>query len=131
MPKTLKSYAKAIKSSLQAYIVSHEAALSAHFIQCQNESEIKIALKKARELGANIFIAPVKEAGLGLLATELKEGEIAYVPTLAAMQAPSDGRIIFGGIDYKEQIFALTQKHSQNLRFLAIIVPWRKSLTGL
>lgn len=107
LPKTLKSYAKAIKTAIQAYILSHEAALSAHFIQSKSENDIQIALKKARQIGARVFIAPVKEIGLQEIAKELESNEIAYIPTLNKNDIDTKGRIIFGGIDYGEQILML------------------------
>lgn len=106
---SLKSYSKAIATAIEAYIASHDESLSAHFIRCKNEGELTSALNEARSKGASIFIVPTKELGLNLIASELKSGEIAYIPTLSQTHVKSEGHIIFGGIEYQAQIALLSR----------------------
>lgn len=116
LPRTLGPYAKAVAQAITAYIASQDAPFRARFLACQSEADIGAAMAEARSYGASVFIVPMRQSGLLPLFQNLRQNEIAYIPSLAKNELKEplkpSGRVVFGGVDYAAQVALLAQKSS-------------------
>lgn len=111
IPKNIKSYARIITDAIKSYILSRKESIEIKFIFSNNEKDISLAIGKARQNNINMFILPITLENANEIFTMLKENEIAYVPTLNKnLFSTPPQNVIFGGIDYKEQVKMLIKK---------------------
>lgn len=107
---SIKSYAAVVSNSAIAYMIRQNANIDIKFYNIGNEStdSISDALTRAKAENISYLITPFTQVGVAHLNNLLEDSMLAYVPTLHSSTLPNlKANLIFGGIDYKEQIARL------------------------
>ncbi len=111
--KVIKSYALTVTNSILAYVARTRANVGIRFYLTGDESAANLerAITSLSGEGYAYVIAPVTSRGLAVIADTKYSNLFFYIPTLSAsatsVKAPN---IVFGGVDYAEQI-ALLMKY--------------------
>lgn len=112
---SIRGYASIVSNSVIAYMIRQNANIDIKFYNIGNESPTAIdgALSKAKSENISYLIAPFTPIGATYLNSVLDGSTLAYIPTLHSSSV-SGARVnlIFGGIDYKEQIAKLLEYSS-------------------
>ncbi|WP_169973821.1 MULTISPECIES: hypothetical protein [unclassified Campylobacter] len=107
---SIKSYAAVVSNSAIAYMIRQNANIDIKFYNIGNEStdSISDALTRAKAENISYLITPFTQVGVAHLNNLLEDSMLAYIPTLHSSTLPIlKANLIFGGIDYKEQIARL------------------------
>lgn len=107
---SIKSYAAVVSNSAIAYMIRQNANIDIKFYNIGNEStdSISDALTRAKAENISYLITPFTQVGVAHLNNLLEDSMLAYIPTLHSSTLPNlKVNLIFGGIDYKEQIVRL------------------------
>ncbi|WP_170019048.1 hypothetical protein [Campylobacter sp. RM16190] len=107
---SIKSYAAVVSNSAIAYMIRQNANIDIKFYNIGNEStdSISDALTRAKAENISYLITPFTQVGVAHLNNLLEDSMLAYIPTLHSSTLPNlKVNLIFGGIDYKEQIARL------------------------
>ncbi|WP_172199113.1 hypothetical protein [Campylobacter sp. RM16188] len=109
---SIKSYAGIVANSVIAYTIRQNANIDVKFYNIGNESSgaIDSAIAKAKSENISYLIAPFTAVGANYLNSVLDSSMLAYVPTLHISSVENlRANLIFGGIDYKDQIAKLLE----------------------
>lgn len=108
--KVIKKYAITTVNTVIAYLLHENVAFDLNVFNSGDEKEASIltALSDIRAQGYDMIIAPVTLEGGNVVVQEVRD-RLVFIPTLHHSAIPNAGEnIIFGGIDYHEQIMRLT-----------------------
>lgn len=105
--KVIKSFSVTIANSILAYVINQNLNVNVRFFYTGDETAeaIEKSISQIRAQGYELVIAAVTDVGLSEL--EKHSDLVFFVPTLSGGSYSSN--IIFGGIDYNEQIDALLE----------------------
>ena len=113
--KVIGSYANSVANAVLSYLLYSKK----HFVfevfdsQSQTKEALTLALQKIKHKGYKVIIAPLTPEGANLLAGIEREA-LVYVPTVNIEDIRVENpNFVYGGIDYKVQIDALSQ-YAQN-----------------
>lgn len=107
--KSIRRYAISTVNSIIAYLLSKNSNFELKVFNSGDEEKDSIlnALKQIKQENYQYLIAPVTQKGAVPL-LENSQNLLVYIPTLNINEFESvDSNVIFGGIDYKAQIFKL------------------------
>ncbi|MBN2832011.1 MAG: hypothetical protein JXK50_01655 [Campylobacterales bacterium] len=110
--RTIKKYAITSVNSVIAYLLYKNYYFDLNVFNSgdEQESSIRKALAEIKEGGYHYIIAPVTQEGANIIALNETQTPV-FIPTLHASSLAHFGEnIIFGGIDYDQQIALLAQK---------------------
>ena len=108
--KIIKSYANVVSNAVLSYILKQDADIEIKFINSNDESPQSLtnAMQTARAQGFNYFIAALTSNGANIINSLVLSNELIYIPSVhSSFIINAKPNLIFGGIDYKEQISAL------------------------
>ena len=108
--KIIKSYANVVSNAVLSYILKQDADIEIKFINSNDESPQSLtnAMQTARVQGFNYFIAALTSNGANIINSLVLSNELIYIPSVhSSFIINPKPNLIFGGIDYKEQISAL------------------------
>lgn len=108
--KIIKSYANVVSNAVLSYVLKQDADVEIKFINSNDESPQSLtnAMQTARAQGFNYFIAALTSNGANIINSLVLSNELIYIPSVhSSFIINPKPNLIFGGIDYKEQISAL------------------------
>lgn len=108
--KIIKSYANVVSNAVLSYILKQDADIEIKFINSNDESPQSLtnAMQTARAQGFNYFIAALTSNGANIINSLVLSNELIYIPSVhSSFIINPKPNLIFGGIDYKDQISAL------------------------
>ena len=108
--KIIKSYANVVSNAVLSYVLKQDADIEIKFINSNDESPQSLtnAMQTARVQGFNYFIAALTSNGANIINSLVLSNELIYIPSVhSSFIINPKPNLIFGGIDYKEQIPAL------------------------
>ena len=108
--KIIKSYANVVSNAVLSYVLKQDADIEIKFINSNDESPQSLtnAMQTARAQGFNYFIAALTSNGANIINSLVLSNELIYIPSVhSSFIINPKPNLIFGGIDYKEQISAL------------------------
>ena len=108
--KIIKSYANVVSNAVLSYVLKQDADIEIKFINSNDESPQSLtnAMQMARAQGFNYFIAVLTSNGANIINSLVLSNELIYIPSVhSSFIVNPKPNLIFGGIDYKEQISAL------------------------
>ena len=108
--KIIKSYANVVSNAVLSYVLKQDADVEIKFINSNDESPQSLtnAMQTARAQGFNYFIAALTSNGANIMNSLVLSNELIYIPSVhSSFIINPKPNLIFGGIDYKEQISAL------------------------
>ena len=108
--KIIKSYANVVSNAVLSYVLKQDADIEIKFINSNDESPQSLtnAMQMARAQGFNYFIAVLTSNGANIINSLVLSNELIYIPSVhSSFIINPKPNLIFGGIDYKEQISAL------------------------
>ena len=108
--KIIKSYANVVSNAVLSYVLKQDANIEIKFINSNDESPQSLtnAMQTARAQGFNYFIAALTSNGANIINSLVLSNELIYIPSVHnSFIINPKPNLIFGGIDYKEQISAL------------------------
>ncbi|WP_149724942.1 hypothetical protein [Campylobacter concisus] len=108
--KIIKSYANVVSNAVLSYVLKQDADVEIKFINSNDESPQSLtnAMQTARVQGFNYFIAALTSNGANIMNSLVLSNELIYIPSVhSSFIINPKPNLIFGGIDYKEQISAL------------------------
>lgn len=108
--KIIKSYANVVSNAVLSYVLKQDADIEIKFINSNDESPQSLtnAMQAARAQGFNYFIAALTSNGANIINSLVLPNELIYIPSVhSSFIINPKPNLIFGGIDYKEQISAL------------------------
>ena len=108
--KIIKSYANVVSNAVLSYVLKQDADIEIKFINSNDESPQSLtnAMQTARVQGFNYFIAALTSNGANIMNSLVLSNELIYIPSVhSSFIINPKPNLIFGGIDYKEQISAL------------------------
>jgi hypothetical protein len=108
--KIIKSYANVVSNAVLSYVLKQDADIEIKFINSNDESPQSLtnAMQTARAQGFNYFIAALTSNGANIINSLVLSNEFIYIPSVhSSFIINPKPNLIFGGIDYKEQISAL------------------------
>lgn len=108
--KIIKSYANVVSNAVLSYVLKQDADIEIKFINSNDESPQSLtnAMQTARAQGFNYFIAALTSNGANIMNSLVLSNELIYIPSVhSSFIINPKPNLIFGGIDYKEQISAL------------------------
>ena len=108
--KIIKSYANVVSNAVLSYVLKQDADIEIKFINSNDESPQSLtnAMQMARAQGFNYFIAALTSNGANIINSLVLSNELIYIPSVhSSFIINPKPNLIFGGIDYKEQISAL------------------------
>lgn len=108
--KIIKSYANVVSNAVLSYALKQDADIEIKFINSNDESPQSLtnAMQTARVQGFNYFIAALTSNGANIINSLVLSNELIYIPSVhSSFIINPKPNLIFGGIDYKEQISAL------------------------
>lgn len=108
--KIIKSYANVVSNAVLSYVLKQDADIEIKFINSNDESSQSLtnAMQTARAQGFNYFIAALTSNGANIINSLVLSNELIYIPSVhSSFIINPKPNLIFGGIDYKEQISAL------------------------
>jgi len=115
--KTIKKYAITSVNSVISYLLYKNYYFDLNVFNSGDEREESIAkaLAEIQAGGYHYIIAPVTADGANIIASRVTD-TLVFIPTLHRSNVRSAGsNIIFGGIDYDQQIALLTQKANERV----------------
>lgn len=108
--KIIKSYANVVSNAVLSYVLKQDADIEIKFINSNDESPQSLtnAMQTARAQGFNYFIAALTSNGVSIINSLVLSNELIYIPSVhSSFIINPKPNLIFGGIDYKDQISAL------------------------
>ena len=108
--KIIKSYANVVSNAVLSYVLKQDADIEIKFINSNDESPQSLtnAMQMARAQGFNYFIAALTSNGANIINSLVLSNELIYIPSVhSSFIINPKPNLIFGGIDYKDQISAL------------------------
>ena len=108
--KIIKSYANVVSNAVLSYVLKQDADIEIKFINSNDESPQSLtnAMQTARAQGFNYFIAALTSNGANIINSLVLSNELIYIPSVhSSFIINPKPNLIFGGINYKEQISAL------------------------
>ena len=108
--KIIKSYANVVSNAVLSYVLKQDADIEIKFINSNDESPQSLtnAMQTARVQGFNYFIAALTSNGANIINSLVLSNELIYIPSVhSSFIINPKPNLIFGGIDYKDQISAL------------------------
>ena len=108
--KIIKSYANVVSNAVLSYALKQDADIEIKFINSNDESPQSLtnAMQTARVQGFNYFIAALTSNGANIINSLVLSNELIYIPSVhSSFIINPKPNLIFGGIDYKDQISAL------------------------
>ena len=108
--KIIKSYANVVSNAVLSYVLKQDADVEIKFINSNDESPQSLtnAMQTARAQGFNYFIAALTSNGANIINSLVLSNELIYIPSVhSSFIINPKPNLIFGGIDYKDQISAL------------------------
>lgn len=108
--KVIRRYSMTTVNSIVAYLLARNSAFDIEVFNCEVESpeSINNALYQIRQKGYKVIIAPVTPTGASILAQSVND-MLVFIPTTNHTEVPeARENILFGGIDYNEQIQVLS-----------------------
>ena len=108
--KIIKSYANVVSNAVLSYVLKQDADIEIKFINSNDESPQSLtnAMQTARAQGFNYFIAALTSNGANIINSLVLSNELIYIPSVhSSFVINPKSNLIFGGIDYKDQISAL------------------------
>jgi len=108
--KIIKSYTNVVSNAVLSYVLKQDADIEIKFINSNDESPQSLtnAMQTARAQGFNYFIAALTSNGANIINSLVLSNELIYIPSVhSSFIINPKPNLIFGGIDYKEQISAL------------------------
>ena len=108
--KIIKSYSNVVSNAVLSYVLKQDADIEIKFINSNDESPQSLtnAMQTARVQGFNYFIAALTSNGANIINSLVLSNELIYIPSVhSSFIINPKPNLIFGGIDYKEQISAL------------------------
>ena len=108
--KIIKSYANVVSNAVLSYVLKQDADIEIKFINSNDESPLSLtnAMQTARAQGFNYFIAALTSNGANIINSLVLSNELIYIPSVhSSFIINPKPNLIFGGIDYKDQISAL------------------------
>ncbi len=108
--KIIKSYANVVSNAVLSYVLKQDADIEIKFINSNDESPQSLtnAMQTARAQGFNYFIAALTSNGTNIINSLVLSNELIYIPSVhSSFIINPKPNLIFGGIDYKDQISAL------------------------
>ena len=108
--KIIKSYANVVSNAVLSYVLKQDADIEIKFINSNDESPQSLtnAMQTARAQDFNYFIAALTSNGANIINSLVLPNELIYIPSVhSSFIINPKPNLIFGGIDYKEQISAL------------------------
>lgn len=108
--KIIKSYANVVSNAVLSYVLKQDADIEIKFINSNDESlqSLTNAMQTARAQGFNYFIAALTSNGANIMNSLVLSNELIYIPSVhSSFIINPKPNLIFGGIDYKDQILAL------------------------
>ena len=108
--KIIKSYANVVSNAVLSYVLKQDADIEIKFINSNDESPQSLtnAMQTARVQGFNYFIAALTSNGANIMNSLVLSNELIYIPSVhSSFIINPKPNLIFGGIDYKDQISAL------------------------
>ncbi len=108
--KIIKSYANVVSNAVLSYVLKQDADIEIKFINSNDESPQSLtnAMQTARAQGFNYFIAALTSNGANIINSLVLSNELIYIPSVhSSFVITPKPNLIFGGIDYKDQISAL------------------------
>ncbi len=108
--KIIKSYANVVSNAVLSYVLKQDADIEIKFINSNDESPQSLtnAMQTARAQGFNYFIAALTSNGANIMNSLVLSNELIYIPSVhSSFIINPKPNLIFGGIDYKDQISAL------------------------
>lgn len=115
--KTIKKYAISTVNSVMSYLLYKNYYFDLNVFNSGDEKEDSIVaeLDKIKVGGYQYIIAPMTNEGAMVVANHVQD-TLVFVPTLHRSALPSAGNnIIFGGIDYDQQIALLAEKANERV----------------
>jgi len=104
--RTIRRYAISTVNSVLSYLLYRKYNFDLKIYNSENEDKdsLLLALSKAKKDGYRFIIAPLTDVGANIV-SQNSAGFTIYIPTvnISKIQNPASN-IIFGGINYKEQI---------------------------
>ena len=104
--RVIKKYAPSVANSVLSLLLYKKINFDFEVFDSINEEPKNIVntLNKIRKKGFSIVIAPMTQRGARIIARYEKE-LLVYIPTVNKKEVPlQSSNILFGGIDYEEQI---------------------------
>ena len=108
--KIIKSYANVVSNAVLSYVLKQDADIEIKFINSNDESPQSLtnAMQTARAQDFNYFIAALTSNGANIINSLVLSNELIYIPSVhSSFIINPKPNLIFGGIDYKDQISAL------------------------
>jgi len=102
----IKKYANSVADSILSYLLFKKGRFEFELFDCKDENPKHIVdtLNKIRQKGFSLVIAPMTQRGARWIA-KYETSLLIYIPTVNKKEVPlQSDNIIFGGIDYEEQI---------------------------
>ena len=130
--RVIGSYSKKVSNAILSYLVHRGMDFEFEVFDSRDESgeNIAITLAKIKNRGYNYIIAPVTKNG-ALMIAEYEKDSIVYIPTINKKTSGIvSGNIIYGGIDYKNQIKKLLDYTNDKLAILSGSSPVARELTS-
>lgn len=115
--KTIKKYAITSVNSVISYLLYKNYYFDLNVFNSGDEKEESIAkaLSEIQAGGYNYIIAPVTADGANIIASHVTD-KLVFIPTLHRSNVKNSGaNIIFGGIDYDQQIAMLAEKANERV----------------
>ncbi len=115
--KTIKKYAITTVNSALSYFLYKNYYFDLNVFNSGDEKEESIlkALAEIKNGNYHYIIAPVTTEGAKVLATHV-QNKIVFIPTLhQSMVNITNGNIVFGGIDYDQQVALLATKTNERV----------------
>lgn len=107
--RVIGRYAKKVSNSILGYLIYRSGSYEYEVFNSGDESEASIinTLQKIKSKGYNFIIAPCTIDGANLI-SRYEDSAVVYIPTINSKDVDfRSSNIIFGGIDYKNQISRL------------------------
>jgi hypothetical protein len=104
--RVIKKYANSVADSILSYLLYSKGRFDFELFDCvdENPKHIVKTLNTIRHKGYSLVIAPMTQRGARWIA-KYEKSLLIYIPTVNKKEVPLDSdNIIFGGIDYEEQI---------------------------
>lgn len=115
--KIIRHYSITSVNSVISYLLSKNASFDIQVFNTKDESQtsMSIALENIKRLGYNIIIAPVTPQGAEFLAQNANNF-LVFIPTIhSSLITNKSNNLIYGGINYDEQIKLLTRYANQRV----------------
>ncbi|RUM66902.1 MAG: hypothetical protein DSZ06_02350 [Sulfurospirillum sp.] len=104
--KVIKKYANSVADSILSYLLFKKGKFEFKVFDCvdENPKHIINQLNEISDEGFSLVIAPMTQRGARWIA-KLQTNLLIYIPTVNKKEVPvQSDNILFGGIDYEEQI---------------------------